>query len=77
MEKEGGIGVVGLAWIALIILKAMGHLSWGWLTILLFPVWCPLAIGLAAIILTLGVGLAVLFIILSVALVLTLFGVKL
>lgn len=43
---------IGSGWtllvVALLTLKAMGHLSWGWLTIVLLPIWLPL-VGLALI----------------------------
>jgi len=59
-SSEGGIGVVGLAWIALIILKALGILTWGWVSVLLFPIWFPIAlvIGTVALVILLVMALA-------------------
>lgn len=36
-----------LVWISLIILKALGDLTWSWLAVLLFPVWLPILIAIA------------------------------
>jgi len=40
------IDVVAVAWILLIVLKALGYLSWGWFSTIFFPIWFPLAITL-------------------------------
>ena len=47
--SENGINITGLAWLTLIVLKAMGHLtlSWGW--VILFPIWFPIALGIATV----------------------------
>ena len=76
-SSGGGLGLLGIVWIVLIILKAMGHLTWGWIPILLFPIWFPFALILAVIIIALGFVLAIGIIILVAACILKLCGVDL
>jgi len=45
--KEQGLSVFGFVWAVLIILKAIGLCNWGWITILLFPIWFPILFVLA------------------------------
>jgi len=74
MSSDGseGIGVVGLAWLVLIVLKALGHLTWGWMAIVFFPVW--FTIGVALIFCSIGL-IGLLFLILVCA-ILTLCGIR-
>jgi len=55
---------VGLVWVALMILKALDHLTWGWLATLFFPVWFPVATTLAAIVCVLILVIAVVLLLL-------------
>jgi len=65
-NSGGGIGMVGLAWIALVVLKVLGYLSWNWLAVLLFPVWCPIVLAIVGVVAALAfvivVGLIIGFI---------------
>ena len=40
--KEQGLSIYGVLWMILIVLKAVGSLNWGWITVLLFPIWFPI-----------------------------------
>ena len=78
MSDEGvgcNIGIFGLIWIILIILKAMGYLTWGWIPVLFFPLWFPFALILAIIAIVLGFLLAIAFILFIVVLILKILGV--
>ena len=75
-DNSNSVGLIGLAWIVLIVLKALGHLSWGWALTLLFPIWFPIALTLASIaIVLIGVCCLVLLVVV-VATILSLCGIS-
>ena len=49
---KGGIGFCGLLTIALIVLKLLGKITWSWLWVL-SPMWLPIVIVIAIIIIML------------------------
>ena len=49
------VNYVSLAWLALMILKALDYLTWSWLATLFFPVWFPVGITLACIVCILAI----------------------
>lgn len=69
-NSGGGIGMVGLAWIALVVLKVLGYLNWHWLAVLFFPIWFPmlLALGIPAFIILLALGIIAFIILVVMAL---------
>lgn len=77
-ERTGGCTVFlyFAVWVALIVAKVFGVISWGWLTVIFFPLWFPLMISLialvAVIVATVICGIVALVIIMLTALTVTL-----
>jgi len=60
------LNYISLAWLLLIALKALEHLSWGWVSVLFFPLWFPIALVLACM--AIGVALLIAFVVLLIIL---------
>ena len=57
----GGIGLIGVLLIVFIVLKLTGNIEWGWLWVL-SPLWIPVALLLASILIA-GIVVAIVAII--------------
>ena len=42
--SNGGVGVVGLLWVALIVLKILGYITWSWWLVITFPIMAFVAV---------------------------------
>ena len=76
-NSGGGIGMVGLAWIALVVLKVLGYLNWHWLAVLFFPIWFPMLLALGIIAFIILVVMALGLFVGIIALILAICGVEL
>lgn len=47
---SGGIGVSGVLWIVLIVLKILGQIGMSWVWVLTSIIWIPIAMALAGLI---------------------------
>ena len=55
VNNTGGIGFFGLLGIVFIVLKLTGYIDWSWLWVLA-PLWIPIAIVLAILVIMLSFG---------------------
>lgn len=58
VEKQGGIGFMGILQIVFIVLKLLGVINWSWLLVLL-PIIIPLSITLLIFVVALIIGVIV------------------
>lgn len=55
-SSSSGISVFGLLWVALIVLKILGYVQWGWFAVITSIVWIPIALILMWIAIIFGLG---------------------
>ena len=61
-QTSGGIGIIGVLWIVLIVLKILGELSMGWFQVLTSCIWIPtiIILGILAVV---GIVIGILWLI--------------
>jgi len=65
-SSSGGIGMIGLLFVALVVLKLTGYITWSWWIILTMPIWAffgIIALVLLTTLVAVGVWVAGVFIV--------------